>query len=203
MDKNRCFLICGGDQRQVELAKALSSDGYNVLCYGLDRAKESGNLANVDDLKDAAYKADFVILPLPCVVDEYYINMPLSNKTLKVDQLISSLKKGQIVIGGKISNDFAQKCKDNNIRIADYFGREEMVVLNVIPTVEGALQIAMEELPITIHSSKSLVLGYGRIGKMLSEALKNLGSHVGIEARSKEDLAWIKARAMNGIHLSD
>lgn len=203
MGKNKCFLICGGDLRQVKLASALSDDGYKVSCYGLEGVELSGNISLMDDLPAAIEKADVIILPLPCVIDEFFINMPLSNEKLKIDQFISYLKYGQIVVGGMISDDFIARCKEHNIHLIDYFCREELVIRNTIPTVEGALQIAMEEMPITIHDSNSLVLGYGRIGKMLSSALKNLGSHVSVEARSQQDLAWINANAYHGIPLAD
>ena len=36
---------------------------------------------------------------------------------------------------------------------------------NAVPTAEGAIEIAIAETPFTIHGSKSLVLGYGKIGK--------------------------------------
>lgn len=204
MGKNKCFLICGGDLRQVKLANVMCEDGYKVLCYGLDGAAEIHcDIAIMDNLQVAMDKADVIILPLPCIIDEFFINMPLCNEKLKVDQFISYLKEGQIVIGGKVSDDFKASCKQNNIQIIDYFDREEMAILNSIPTVEGALQLAMEEIPITIHNSKSLVLGYGRIGKLLSATLKSLGSIVSVEARSQKDLAWIKAHSYTGIPLAE
>lgn len=203
MGNNYCFLICGGDLRQVMLANVLSEDGYKVLCYGIDGADLDCNVTLMDDLQKAIERADVIILPLPCIVDEIFINMPLSNEKMKVDQFISYLKEGQIVVGGKVSDDFKSQCAEYNIKLIDYFEREELVIMNVIPTVEGAIQIAMESIPITIHGSKSLVLGYGRIGKMLSSALKNLGSHVSVEARSQKDLAWIKANLYEGIPLPE
>ena len=54
---------------------------------------------------------------------------------------------------------------------ADYYKNEELLIENAIPTAEGALAIAMEELPITIFGSKVLVTGYGRVAKT---AAKNL-----------------------------
>ena len=47
-----------------------------------------------------------------------------------------------------------------NIYTADYFEREELIVLNVIPLLKRP-QIAMEETAITIHGSRCLVMVYG------------------------------------------
>ena len=48
---------------------------------------------------------------------------------------------------------------------------------NAVPTAEGAIEIAIAETPFTIHGSKSLVLGYGKIGKILSKDLYALGGY--------------------------
>ena len=70
---------------------------------------------------------------------------------------------------------------------------EPLTIANAISTAEGALQIAMEETDITIHNSKILILGFGRIGKILAKDLSVLGAEVTCEARKEEDIAWIKA----------
>lgn len=59
--------------------------------------------------------------------------------------------------------------------------------------MEGAIQIAMEELPSTLHGARALVIGYGRLGKLLAHRLSALGAKVSVAARSCADLAWIEA----------
>ena len=68
-----------------------------------------------------------------------------------------------------------------------------MQVLNAIPTAEGAIQIAMEEVKHTIHASKCLVLGNGRIGKILAKMLAGLGADVTVAARKNADRAMAMA----------
>ena len=81
--------------------------------------------------------------------------------------------------------------------------REELVVLNTISTAEGAIQIAMEETTRTIHESNVLVLGVGRVGKILANMLKGIGANVFCEARKNVDLAWIKAYGYEPIRLNE
>lgn len=64
---------------------------------------------------------------------------------------------------------------------------------NAVPTVEGAIQIAMEELSVTLHGARALVVGYGRLGKLLAHRLAGLGARVSVAARRYADLAWIEA----------
>lgn len=80
---------------------------------------------------------------------------------------------------------------------------EPLTIANAISTAEGALQIAMEETDITIHNSKILILGFGRIGKILSKDLQLLGAKVTCEARKEEDIAWIKAYGYEALNLNE
>ena len=56
-------------------------------------------------------------------------------------------------------------------------------LLNAVPTCEGAIQIAMEELPITIYGANVVVTGFGKIGELLALMLKNMGANVTVCAR--------------------
>ncbi len=64
---------------------------------------------------------------------------------------------------------------------------------NAAATAEGAVQTAMERLDRTLLGLDCLVLGFGRIGKLLSCRLHGLGARVTATARRPEDLAWIRA----------
>ena len=59
---------------------------------------------------------------------------------------------------------------------------------NAVPTAEGALQLALESTDHTLHDSRCLIIGYGRIGRLLA-----LGAEVTVSARKYGDLAWIEA----------
>lgn len=49
------------------------------------------------------------------------------------------------------------------------------MVANAVPTGEGAVQVAMEELPFTLHSARVLILGFGRVGKLTAHRMGALG----------------------------
>ena len=61
------------------------------------------------------------------------------------------------------------------LTIQDYFAREELAVANAVPTAEGAVQLAMEHLPITIHGARVLVVGFGRVGRTTAQRFQALG----------------------------
>ena len=78
-----------------------------------------------------------------------------------------------------------------------------MVVLNTIATAEGTIQLAMENTTRTIHGSNILIMGVGRVGKVLAKMLDGIGAKVSCEARKNSDITWIKAYGYNPIHLSE
>ena len=71
--------------------------------------------------------------------------------------------------------------------------REELAVLNTISTAEGAIEIAIANTNKIIHGSNVLILGFGRIGKVLARKMAGLSAKVTCAARKDEDLAWIRA----------
>jgi dipicolinate synthase subunit A len=62
------------------------------------------------------------------------------------------------------------------------------------------LQIALEELPITLHNSQCLVIGFGRTGKMIASVLSGVGANVTVSARKHSDIAWIKSHGYQPVY---
>ncbi len=203
MSTNKNFLICGGDLRQVKLADSLLKDGYNVTVSGFDdKSLFSENVVFGKFCKETVNGADVVVLPLPCSKDNKTINTPISNDIININELFSFVNPKAIVTGGKITDEIKSLAQNYNLTVYDYLNREEMAIFNAIPTVEGAIEIAIKNTPITIHGSKVLVLGFGRIGKLLCDRFSALGAEVTAEARKVSDLAWIKSYGYIGIPLS-
>ncbi len=187
------ILVCGGDMRQAVAANIISDYGYDVGVYGFAQDVElRAAIKSFSVLNRAIELADIIVLPLPCSSDNKTINMPMTNKKLLISSLFEAVKESQIVIAGNVTQEIEEVAKLRNINISDYYNREELKILNSIPTVEGALKIAMEETSATIHGSKCMVTGFGRIGRLLAHSLKGLGAHVTVSARSHSDLAWIQ-----------
>jgi dipicolinate synthase subunit A len=86
--------------------------------------------------------------------------------------------------------------------VLDYFAREELAIANAVPTAEGAVQLAMEHLPITIHGARILVLGFGRLGRQTAQTFAALGGKVSVAARKYDQLAWAQAMGLGTEHLS-
>lgn len=197
----RTVSVIGGDLRQTALANFLKQDGFNVKIFGFDKDMDTYNLEQNKDIFDAV-KADIVILPLPAENDGM-INAPFSDLSVKTEDLLEKISKATILFGGKIASSRKELLKKRGIKIYDYFEREELSIANAVATAEGAIETAMTETPYTLHNTPCLVCGYGRIGKILSQRLKNFGADVTVSARKYSDFAWIDAFGMKSIHTDE
>lgn len=186
------FWVVGGDLRQVKLAQLLQLDGHTTQTYAMELRPEQGDLSGSDTLKGID-RADCVILPLPAAGEAGMLNAPLSDRKVPLAAVLQAMRPGQILCGGKLTQELKDMAQQRGIDVYDYFAQEELAVKNAIPTAEGAIQIAMEELPTTLFGSRVLVIGFGRLGKLLAHRLKALGARVTVSARSYQDLAWIES----------
>ena len=183
--------ILGGDMRQTALARRLSEIGFEVATWGLPREADIGRAVRSGDWRGAVEQSCAVILPLPASADGVRVHAPYANGyELRVLHLMHTLSADTLLLGGKIDPGIQEAAKENNIPLLDYFDCEELQIKNAVPTAEGAVEIAMRTLPITVFGSKAMVLGYGRIGRVLSAMLKGIGAEVTVAARRQEDLAY-------------
>lgn len=185
--------VIGGDLRQLTLARLLKEDGYSVKIAGFDKGLE-----NTHKAPENFWESDVLILPIPASHDGLTVNAPYSEAPIPI--LPEKLSVNSLILGGNISKQLESIFDSANVKYIDYLKREELMIKNAIPTAEGAIEIAMEEMPITLHGSRCLVVGYGRIGKILSSMLKGIGASVTVSARKHSDLAWIESRGFDSLH---
>lgn len=194
--------LVGGDKRSISLGKLLLEDNHNLKLFGFNEQVVSP-LKVSKSLISMIKGSDIVIAPLPCSNDDILLNTPFYTGEIRMEEIFENMKKDQIFIGGKISKRMKEMANHYGITTFDLLDREELAILNAIPTVEGGIQIAMEEMDTTIHNSNIMILGFGRIGKLLAKSLQGLGGNVFVEARKHEDLAWIKSYGYGPLHLKE
>lgn len=186
MDQTIAFL--GGDARMRLLAQMMAAEGYDVCSWELTGAPNERALCD-------ALKADIIVLPLPAEKNGY-----LSGTELTMESLLRSLRREHRIFAGNVGNDASTLAQSLGLTITDYFASEELSVRNAIPTAEGAIETAMKHTSVTLHGTPCLVLGFGRIGKVLAHDLSALGAKVSVSARKRSDLAWIDAFGYAPLH---
>lgn len=183
MGNNYQIAVLGGDARQVFAADRLAEQGAQVRTWGLCGIPERA--VACDTPEEAVRNADLLLLPLPLTKDRLQIN----GTELSMVALLGLLREGMKVFCGRPEDCFVHEANSRGVSVIDYSQDEIFMIRNAQPTVEGAVAIAMQELRRTIYGSSALVVGYGRIGKLLADLLVRMGADVTVAARKPTDLA--------------
>lgn len=182
--------VLGGDERELILVAELVKTGATVVVAGFPREKVYHGAFVVNSVEEACKDIEVLILPLPGTNDKGVIRAVYAEQELQLTEkaVASIASNGLIIIGSarKFLKEWTSKYKLNLLEIVEM---DDIAILNSIPTAEGAIQIAMEETDITIHGSKTCVIGFGRVGITMARTLKALGSDVTIIARNPGQLA--------------
>lgn len=203
MERKLNFWVMGGDMRQAKLAQLLAEDGHTVHTYALDGVPSPIPGLISETAPDGAGKADCVILPMPPASEGGRLNAPLSPHPHPLPPILDALSPAPFLCGGRIDPITLEAALTRGLSLHDYFDREELTVTNAVPTAEGAVQLAMEHLPITIHGTRVLVVGFGRVGRVTACKFYALGAQVAVAARKYDQLAWAQAMGLNSIHLEE
>lgn len=186
------FAVVGGDRRAQLLCAMLDADGHRVQCFALEKARLPASVVKAGCLQGCVYGVDCVILPVPAETGAI-LNTPLSDNSLRTEELISCLWSHQILCGGKFSDESCAMAARMGISTEDLMRRCDFVTGNAAITAEGALSALMDKSLRTIQGSRVLICGWGRIGKHLALRLALLGAEVTVAARQAEDRAMISA----------
>lgn len=202
--KNKLAVI-GGDLRIAKLAIMLANDGNEVYVYGLEKSEEirrQKNIIQCDTIRKAIDDVEIVIGPIPFSSNGNTINMPFSDKEITIREMMHNIN-AKVLIAGAILPEVYEMANDEYIEIIDIMKREELAVLNTIATAEGTIQVAIENTNRILHGSEVLILGFGRIGKVLARKLAGLSVKVTCAARKDEDLAWIEAYGHKSLNINN
>lgn len=186
------------EKETKEMINKANENDINELIYEENGFKQAKSLSEIQ-------RDDIIISSIPLTMDGKNVYSPFSNNSIKINDL-EKIIKNHIFFAGKIPKTM----KENNFQISaklnenyDVLEDEKLTILNTIPTAEGAIAKAINETDITIDGANILVLGFGRVGKMLAYKLKALNANVYVEARKEQDLAWIKALGYNEIPINE
>ncbi len=201
--KKLCFI--GGDKRQTTVIKRLSELYPNIKIYGFEKVVENfkDKIIICRDLRETVYNSDIIVCPLPYTVDGKNIYTPYSENNISIEEIIRNLDKTQTLLVGKADERLRNLIRRNEFSCTDYLEREELAILNAIPTAEGAIEIAMRETPFTINGSNCLILGNGRIGKVLSKMLSGIGAKVTVCVRKYRDIAYCQTMGYQSIFFQE
>lgn len=174
--------VLGGDQRMNFASRELMQLGYDVREWGRCEGNKAAKFAK--DAHEWLADVDVLMLPLPTSLDGTHLSTPLlkDGEGLRMETLFHAAPD-KLWLVGRFGEALRLRAEVKNIRWIDYFDSEILQLKNALPTAEGAIEIAMRQLPVVLFGTRVAVIGYGRIGEVLSAKLKLLGAEVTVYAR--------------------
>lgn len=199
------FFVLGGDLRSLKLAQMLYEDTNRVYIYGLDGLEETNEIIGIEkvnSIKDGINKCDIIVAPIPFSKDGVEVFAPFAQEKILIKDFIISGKE-KIFIAGAIEENIKKDLDYKYKKVFDLIKREELTILNTIATAEGTIEVAINSSDEILQGAKVLILGFGRVAKIVANKFSMLSTAVTCAARKKTDLAWIKAYGYNAIDIND
>ncbi|HHT97870.1 MAG TPA: dipicolinate synthase subunit DpsA [Clostridiales bacterium] len=198
--KNRIGLF-GGDQRIVCVGKLLLDLGYFISTFDLSDKIAHPNCHNALSYSELFNKSSVLIGPIPFSKNKKNVFSCNKECIYSLNEILELLDSNHILIAGSIPKATSNYCDDNSIQYIDLIQNENIAILNAIATAEGTIMEAIKSSSINLHSSKCLIIGYGRCGKILANKLKALDATISITARSVEALSYAYSYGFKTIHM--
>lgn len=197
--------IIGGDARQIEVIRKLTELDANVSLVGFEHLDQGFTGAEKKKITEIDFrKTDAIVLPVSGTSETGEVETTFSKEPVQVTEEMFIQTPEHCVIFTGISSDYLDGCaKKANRSLVKLLERDDVAIYNSIPTVEGILMLVIQNTDITIHSSNTLVLGFGRTGMSVARAFSALGAKVKVGTIKADDIARITEMGLTPVHLRD
>ena len=168
-----------GDERCLELARALSGWDVQVRAVGVPADRPVPGVRCLAALEQAVEDAEALVLPIGGVDPDGRVTRCLDPAEVRLDaRCLRRLRPGGRVVAGGAPPYLREMADALGLRLVDLQEDEPFQLLNALVTAEGAVQLAMNHLPVTVHGSRTVVVGLGRCGYQIARLLQAMGSRV-------------------------
>lgn len=174
-------LMVGGDARMRIAKSELEKSGFTIDTLGLFE----------NDCGDPS-SADVILLPVPLTRDGVTVACPITKRQIPLDIVNEAGKSALILSGGKLP--FTERDYIN------YCALDDFALLNAVPTAEGAIAAAIDSTDFTLWHSNVLVIGMGRVARVLIHRLKGFECNLTVSARKQSDFALLETNGTEYIH---
>ena len=197
MNRDISILIAGGDMRQIYCARRLSGDMKIGLAGFDDEFIPMDMLGSRADIS-AKGCYDCAVLPVVPLNGSDMLSTPCSRTGLRPEYIRDMLRPGGLILAGKADDRLRRLFPENEL--LEYMSREELCLKNAVPTAEGAVQAALEELPVTLNGMRVLIVGMGRIGTALAAILKGFGADITAAVRNERGAAKARLAGIKSVY---
>lgn len=179
---NEKWLFIGTDKRLSVCCGLMEQKGYISRYINTN--------AYTDELESVLieYKPDHIVFPILEMTGS--IPLELIRKTTKL-------------YTGVVSDEWKKPYADAHFSIDSYLQDEIFIWENARITAEAFISVFYNEFGQTIDRKQFYVAGYGRVGKMVADALSSLGGNVTVIARSDAQLGEAEMRGFSAEQFSN
>ena len=189
------ILSLGADGRTPAMLARLEALGCQVVV-----AEDAcGETDDTDALCALIRSAQTILLPTPSFRDDAEVFG--MSRVLTMPQLFSNMTAGARLLGGRLTARAREMAAHADIEVIDYMALEAVQLRNAIPSAEGAVALAMQQLDCTVDGMRALIIGYGRIGRALAQRLHAWGAEVYLAARKEIDRVRIRCDGYRPLEL--
>ena len=157
------YAVIGGDVRFAHLVAMLNESGRDAV--GFLQEKAGGDALNLAELEKFS-----------CVISNWPMRWPLSEgRCVSEEEVMEHIAPGSVLLlcGPK----FPQR-RRWDLQYVNLWEDEQLLRENAYLTAEAAVASAMRRTRLAMAGMRCAVIGYGRIGRSLTEILLNLGARV-------------------------
>lgn len=175
-EKKIKIAVIGGDKREEVMIRCLAEAGHSITVLS-DKEYTHPNITSYTDLKKVVKDHPLIIAPMSNTDQKGVVKSTFVESRVQLtEDFFGSLDKKALFFIGIAKPIIKKYLENSSIQYIETAKIDELAILNAIPTAEGAIKIAIEESDITIHDSKIITYGLGKVGLSLAWRLKALGA---------------------------
>lgn len=189
-DKNNIVLI-GGDERNREVISNLQEKKFQLFLAGFEQLSfHEKNIHHINMNQFDFSLSNAILLPVGGINKDGTVQASYSNSRIELTtKILNQTPEHCKIYTGISTPELDELTKASSREVITLFKRDDVAIMNSIPTAEGALKIAIEETDITIHGAEVLVIGYGRVGFTVAQLFHAVGANVSVAMRKQADAA--------------
>lgn len=136
-----------------------------------------------EHLCEALNGANLVLLPMAPFRNDV---MAVGNTSIEAGMLPGILGEDAILMAATFPETLETWFQEQGIRCVSLLEQETFLLRNAAVTAEGAVSLALNHMNRVLYGGKGLIIGWGRIGKLLAAKLRGLGMDVTVAVRNPE-----------------
>ncbi|MCM3713246.1 dipicolinic acid synthetase subunit A [Alkalihalobacillus oceani] len=199
------IVVIGGDARQLEIIRKLSTLDAKITLVGFDQLNDGFIGASKQTMNEVDWSTvDAIFLPISGMSMEGKVDTIFSDETIELTGEQLKETPDHCVVYSGITNSRLDSCvNEANRKLVLLMDRDDIAIYNSIPTAEGAVMMAIQHMEITIHGAEVAVLGLGRVGMTVARTFDALGANVSVGARESRDIARITEMGLKPFYIED